>query len=265
MNKEKNELQKLYQTIQQKAPKKDFHSDEIPFEKIIEGFKDIEQQDCPDGILVIDDTVYIIEHFMVSIYRNKSGEDKKQRATTGRYDRYFTKHPEASKLVMDLEGSLKQLQTAIQQSIKKHMESYPYYLEKAKKLYPNNLKKFIFVVEDQSEIIINEDGIGILGIQELVSLFLEHEYIDAAISYNTSTRGDFIEAIDRKAMTILYPNLIKIEDCILLSLIEKVSILSLDNSKWLPLKEYLMKCMEKMCITESIIVEKIGGSGCDEI
>ena len=216
-------------------------------------------------MLVIDDTVYIIEHFMVSIYRNKSGEDKKQRATTGKYDRYFAEHPETLKLVTDLEGSLKQLQVAIQQSIKKHIESYPHYLEKAEKIYPNSLKKFVFVVEDQSEIIINEDGIGMLGIQELVSLFLEHECIDAVISYNTSTRGDFIEAMDRKAMTILHPELIKIEDCILLSLIEKVSILLLDNSKWLALKEYLMKYTEKMCITESIVVEKKEGSGCDAI
>lgn len=67
MNHEKKELQKLYQMIQQKCPTKDMRSDEIPFEKIIEEFRNIEQQDRPDGILPIDDTVYIIEHFMVSI------------------------------------------------------------------------------------------------------------------------------------------------------------------------------------------------------
>lgn len=183
MSHEKKELQKLYQMIQQKCPTKNMHSDEIPFEKIIEEFRNIEQQDRPDGILLIDDTAYIIEHFMVSIYRNESGEDKKQRATTGKYDRYFAEHPEISECVEDLEGSLKNLQTAIQQSIEKHMKSYPFYLEQAKNLYPNNQAKFIFVVEDQSEIIINEDGLGILQIQELVLPFLDHECIDGVISH----------------------------------------------------------------------------------
>lgn len=263
MNHEKKELQELYQMIQEKCPTKDMRSDEIPFERIIEGFKNIEQE-RPDGILLIDDTVYIIEHFMVSIYRDKSGKDKKQCAIKGKHDRYFAKHPETSK-VENLEGSLTQLQTAIQESIEKHMKSYPSYLEKAKNLYPNNPQKFIFVVEDQSEIIINEEGLGILHIQELVLPFLEHECIDGVISYNTSTRGDFIEARDRKTMITSYSDLDKFENCILLALIEQVRILPSGNSEWLTLKEYLMNYMEKMGMTDSVVVIKKEDDGCDTI
>lgn len=265
MNHEKNELQRLYQMIQEKCPTKDMRSDEIPFEKIIEGFKSIEQQDRPDGILLIDDTVYIVEHFMVSIYRNKSGGDKKQRATTGKYDRYFAKHPETSELAENLDGSLTQLQIAIQQSIQKHMKSYPGYLEKAKKLYPNRTPKFIFVVEDQSEAIINEEGLGILCIQEFVFPFLEYEFIDAVISYNTSTRGDFIEARDRKMMSTLYPGLAKIEECVLISVIKGISIQSLSISEWRVCIERLVSCIEKISMTDSVVVIKNENGGCDTI
>lgn len=160
---------------------------------------------------------------------------------------------------------MKQLQVAIQQSIKKHMKSYPCYLEKAKKLYPNKIPKFIFVVEDQSEAIINEDGLGILSIQELVSPFLEYEFIDAVISYNTSTRGDFIEARDRKMMSTLYPGLTKIEECVLISVIKEISIRSLSISEWRVCIERLMSCIEKMGMTDSVVVIKNENDGCDTI
>lgn len=66
-------------------------------------------------------------------------------------------------------------------------------------------------------------------------------------------------------MTTSYPGLRKIEDCVLLSLIEKVSICSSNNSKLQILKDYLMRYTEKMSMTESITVIKHENDGCDTI
>lgn len=265
MKQKKNELKKLYQEIKQTTTTMGLYSEHIPFEKIIEGFKDIEDEDCPDGIMLIDDTVYILEHFMVSIYRKKSGEDTRQRALTGKNDRYFKSCPNETTLTVELKGSLKNLQHAIEQSLSKHMESYPLYLKEAEKKHPGIPHKLIFVVEDQSESIIEGLSIGLLGIYELVDAFLKYNSIDAVICYNTSTRGNSILALDRKRMTDELENSVKIDNCTLSALIDKVFIQKLNDSKWVNdsewvrIKNYLMKCREGFGLVESITIEKNGG------
>lgn len=258
MKQQKNELKKLYQEIKQTTTM-DLYSDDIPFEKIIEGFKDIEDEDCPDGIMLIDDTVYILEHFMVSIYRKKSGEDTRQRALTGKNDRYFESHPDETMLTVELKGDLKNLQHAIKQSLSKHMKSHPLYLEKAEKKYPGEPYKFIFVVEDQSENIIDGLSFGLLEIYELVNEFLKYDPIDAVISYNTSTKGNFLVALDRKRMTDELKNLTKIDNFTLLALIDKVFIQKLDDSDLIRIKNYLMQLTDNLNIIDSVTVEKIEG------
>lgn len=69
----KSELKDLYNKIVESGAKCEYFSDSIDFGEIISRFKDVEGEDSPDGIILIGDTAYMVEHFQISLYFKKRG------------------------------------------------------------------------------------------------------------------------------------------------------------------------------------------------
>ncbi len=195
----KSELKDLYCKIARPDVECKYFSDSIDFAGIIDNFKNVENQDKPDGIIPLGDTVYMVEHFQISIYGRKKQDgkwiDELQRALGAKDSRG------AVALYDDCIGWERQLlnnwRTSFADHLGSHLKHYPTYEENTNKKYPHNPHKFILMIEDNSNSIITNDGLCILDIQEFVEEILVHREIDGVIVFNTSTRGNSVIAKDR--------------------------------------------------------------------
>ena len=72
-------LKKLYEKITQNNIHVQSHSEKYNFEEIVQSFKTITNQDRPDGIVLLGDTVFVLEHFQISIYTDDRHQDLYQK------------------------------------------------------------------------------------------------------------------------------------------------------------------------------------------
>jgi len=195
----KSELKDLYGKISKPDIKCKYFSNSIDFAGIIDCFKNVESQDRPDGIILLGDTVYMVEHFQISIYgikkRNGKWIDKLQCAfgsnnsgdVVALYDDCINWESQL----------LNNWRTSFTDHLNKHLKQYSKYEENTNKKYPYSPHKFILTIEDNSNSIITNDGLCILDIQEFVEEILLYPEIDGVIVFNTSTRGNSVIAKDR--------------------------------------------------------------------
>ncbi len=201
----KCELKNLYKKIVENGIHTESHSFNFDFEQLIKRFEETTDQDRPDGIIPIGNTVFVLEHFQISIYINNERDDLYQKAM-GEKTRYFKKYPDEKSAIDELMPGIQNLLKSFQSSLISHLRSYPAYMEKAQERYPNQNYVFVLVVEDNSQdIFIDEENpaktLSILGVYEFVNSILNYPEIDGVILYSTSQRGDFLVAEDTEYLT----------------------------------------------------------------
>lgn len=172
----------------------------IDFDSLTQNLGAIEPRESPDGIFLNGDIAYMLEHFQISPYGAKNGSDELQRANGRSYKSIVKEFPTCDEVHMDLNSSLLNLKRSFSASLSKHMGQYHNYLQNAASEYPGKEYKFIIVVQDNSEAIINEDGISILDIKEFVQEILSYQQIDGVVVYTSDPRGPQIIAKDRIQM-----------------------------------------------------------------
>lgn len=205
----KNELKDLYDKIAEPGTKCEYFSDSIDFGKIISQFKDVEEeQDSPDGIILVEDTAYMVEHFQISLYfkkkRNKKGwnDDLKEALNT--------QNPQGTKNAIALYDECEDWENqllnnwlaAFSDLLDDHLSHYSTYEERTQKEYPDKPREFILTVEDNSNSIISNDSLCILGIQDFVEKILSYNEISGVIVFHTSTRGNVVIAKDRSHLEL---------------------------------------------------------------
>lgn len=251
----KNELKNIYHQLTSRNPEKRFFSSTIDFDKVINAFADVkDKQECPDGIIEIGNVVYILEHFEVSLYRNKNNGDLLRIAQNNNYINFF-KRTNIANYIENLNSSLENLLNAFNISLDKHMKRYNEYVKNAQKDHQDKEYKLIFVVEDTSHSIINEDGISLLDTYECAEKILSYSQIDGVILYHTSNRGDFITAKDRKTIENELSGLKKIQNCeVIMQYIAMHISKSPEGNNIKKILESLLKSNEAIEISEEIQV-----------
>ena len=233
----KNELKKLHKKITQNNIHLQSHSAKYNFEKIVQNFKTITNQDRPDGIVLLGDTVFVLEHFQISIYTDEQHQDLYQKAM-GPKNKYFEKNPDRIIKTEELFPQKMKLLESFHYSLASHLKdnSYEAYMEKARKQYPDKKYAFILVVEDNSQDILidslkRDQSLSILDIAECVNEILQHSEIDGVISYNTSPRGDFLLAEDSVYLQEQRDkgNLISVEFSVLCSALQRILVSESSN------------------------------------
>lgn len=258
----KSELRNLYERIIQTGTKQEYFSDSIDFAAVIDRFKNIENQDCPDGLILIEDIVYIVEHFQISFYWD-GNMDRLQRALNGKNTKKLGRE---ICFVDNHDGWEDQLldkwMAAFSQSLKEHLNHYNIYKDAAQKQYPNMLYKFIIVVEDNSNSIVTYDNLCILDIVEFVDDILSYDKIDGVVVFNTSTLGNSIIAKDRTHLIADKDSgkLHEVSSCNIISVIKKICIDELTPEQRFDLKEricqILVNLKENIVFEENIQIEK---------
>lgn len=257
----KTELKDLKKKYSGKDVSRNICSEVIDFDNIIEEFSRVENQDCPDGLITIKSTVYLVEHFQISIFRTTRKGDRLAQALGTDYTKYFEQHPHETLKAEQLFPDLNNLLKNFSQKLKSHMSRFNVYLDNAKRQCPGKKYKFIFVIEDNSNSIINDEGLSILDLDEFVETILEYPEIDGVLTFYNNTRGKFVVGKDRNQMEFEHAtNVLKN-----LNLCEFMLVLqSIDIEK--PSDE-MKAAIEKMChfdafkkdaisITDDIQVEK---------
>lgn len=203
----KNELQNLYYRIAESKAIRHFDSETINFDAIIDQFHSVKNHERPDGIILQDNTVYMVEHFQNSIYWSK-GKDRLKEAlnpnnTRGTYLALTAMEQIMQEKPNGLNHLLNNWLQGFSTSLEKHMKKYPEYLKNTKSLYPNYPCKFILLVEDNSFAIISNDSVddfSILDLSDFVECILKYPEIDGVIVYKSNTIGSAVIAKDRNRM-----------------------------------------------------------------
>ena len=171
-------------------------SSEINFKEIIDNMVNCDPRDRPDGLLLIGNIVYILEHFEMSIFKNtkRKGDALKsvEKIPVEKIKKDVQLHPKKYNLINNLEKGLL-----------KHANSFEVYFEEATKQFPNKEYKLILLIEDNSnDIVVNSEGedINILSVLETLCLLINYQDIAGVINYNTSPRGNYMIANDTKVM-----------------------------------------------------------------
>lgn len=195
----KNELKKLYESIKQSNAQCEYLSESIDFEKIINKFSEITGEECPDGIILIEDVVYMVEHFEISIYRDAKGNDLLRKVQNTPYQKLNRKSL-VNPLIEPLNPKIDNLYKALSVSLAKHMKQYNAYVKKASEKYPGKKYKFVFVIEETGKAIINAINFNALDIYECDMAILSYPQIDGVILYQHGRTNDYLLALDRKAL-----------------------------------------------------------------
>lgn len=196
-----NELKELSAKIKHNSTKVASHSSLYDFASLVSCFDKIPQnQDRPDGIIPLGDTVFILEHFQISVYVDKKHQDLYRKAISP-HKRFFEKHLDTPTFETDLKPFKENLLESFKQSLLDHTNQYQAYQKNTQAMYPDTRYKFMLVIEDNSQDILIDTAdiskaLSILDIEDFVDLILEHQQIDGVILYSTSPRGDFIIAED---------------------------------------------------------------------
>ncbi len=199
MSTAKNELKKLYESIKQSNAQCEYLSKSIDFEKIINKFSEITGEECPDGIILIEDVVYMIEHFEISIYRDAKGNDLLRKMQNTPYQKLNRKSL-VNPLIKPLNPKIDNLYKALSVSLAKHMKQYNAYVKRASEKYPGKKYKFVFVIEETGKAIINAINFNALDIYECDMAILSYPQIDGVILYHHGRTNDYLLALDRKAL-----------------------------------------------------------------
>ena len=222
---EKHELKDLYQRFMRSNTRYRLYFGSINFPIIIEKFRDIESHERPDGLILLDDTVYMVEHFQVSPYLTEQGTDQLQRALNSNNTQKIG--DEVYLIGNDdnwEDNLLNNWLYAFSASLAKHIKQYQNYIEETQKRYPNKPHKFLIVVEDNSNSVVTNEDLCILDILEFVEEILSYPQIDGVITFKTSTRGNSVVAKDRIQLDADQKNgkLRRIACCDFLMLAEKI-------------------------------------------
>ena len=210
----KNELKKLYDVVKNPGTRLIINSKIIKdFKPILNRFDEVDNQERPDGLILVGDTVYMLEHFQVSMYLDKKGNDLLKQAQGNTFKRQLKKDSDCMKfedkyLLFDKETLLPDIFNLLRSfntSLTKHMSNYDKYLENAQSKFPNKMYKFILVIEDNSDAIIlkNDDwnsSLCLLDYREIVEQILEYQQIDGVIVFDSDTRGKHITAKDKECL-----------------------------------------------------------------
>ena len=200
MSDAKKELKRLYDSIKESNAHCEYCSDSIDFAKIIEQFPKTEKHNCPDGVVSIGDVAYMLEHFEISPYREGNQDHLKQAQNTP-VTKILSKNPDGVKL--PLNPSIDNLCCALSSSTKKHMEHYNDYLRGAEEIIQKEKTsvkeyKFIFVIEEEGNTVIEGENFTVLDILECTEMLLAYEQIDGVIAYHHGRAENHLIAIDRK-------------------------------------------------------------------
>ena len=257
MSDAKNELKRLYDSIKESNARCEYLSDSIDFAKIIDQFPKTIHHNYPDGIVELDNVVYILEHFEVSAYR-EGKEDSLKKVLNSSCNKLLSKNPKGKKL--DLHPSVANLCFALINSTEKHMKQYNNYLSNAKKIAqednPAKQYKFIFVIEEMGNTVIENENFTVLDILECTEILLSYEQIDGIIAYHHGRGENYLIALDRKNLLERSKTAKRKHQCELLMYHIACNIRPdlLQNGKR-PLDD-MLNSYEKIYVSESIYIEK---------
>lgn len=258
MSDAKKELKRLYGSIKESNAHCEYFSDSIDFTKIIEQFPETEKHNCPDGVVTIGDIAYMLEHFEVSPYR-EGNQDRLKQAQNTRVNKILSKNPDGVKL--PLNPAVDKLCCALISSTKKHMEHYNNYLREAEKIIQKEKAsvkeyKFIFVIEEEGNTIIEGEKFTVLDILECTEMLLAYEQIDGVIVYHHGRGQNHLIALDRKNLVERSKTAKRKHQCELLMYHLACNIIpGLAQEGDRPLDDVLKK-KEQLYINESIQIEK---------
>lgn len=174
-------------------------SESIDFLSLIQKFSEMDNQDAPDGIVLLNDTVYVIEHFRVSYFEDKkhngegSGADLFQKARKRRSKR-MRSCPET---ITPLSFDLQYFEQSFAERLEKHMNCYEKYRKNAEAKFPGKMYKLILVLEDNSDVILDDAGHSILDFKEISRQLQAYPEIDGVICFTLNSRGVQVDARDR--------------------------------------------------------------------
>lgn len=212
----------------------------INMSKLISNLSQVRDADAPDAFLVLDNVVYLIEHFKLSAYRTNKKGDSLQRAfnTPGNHD---LKPPKLDDLVKNFISIFSS-----------HAKKFNQYFQKAKEKYPGKPYKLILLIEDTSQYILsslNDDSISILNIDTINSILYNHPQVDGVIVKHSSVRDSFYVLADKQGLKKIktYPS-----DAFDFP----AYINSLSNQELLKMRNFLCSILEKAECVDSFSVEK---------
>lgn len=264
----KSELKDLYAKIAESNARCKYYFQFINFPAIIEQFQDIEEQDRPDGIILLDNTVYMIEHFQISPYLTKRSDDKLQIVLNSNNTKKLGNEVRLVSNDNDWENCLlHNWLTAFSYSLSHHVDKYQDYTKNTQELHPGKPYKFIIVVEDNSNSIVTNENLCILDIQEFVERVLSCPQIDGVITFKTSPLENLVVAKDRTQLEADQRSgkLLGMAYCDFLMLLEKVGgIQGLTVKQRMTMKDQIFRLLgnlkEIATIEDSVQVEKHGNS-----
>ncbi len=254
----KKELKRLYDSIKDSNAHCEYFSDSIDFAKIIEQFPKTEKHNCPDGVVTIGDVAYMLEHFEVSPYR-QGNQDLLKRALNTPFNRKLSKNPTEEKV--PLNPSVDNLCCALSSSTKKHMEHYNDYLRGAEEIIQKEKAtvkeyKFIFVIEEEGNTVIEGENFTVLDILECTEMLLAYEQIDGVIAYHRGRSENHLIALDRKNLVERSKTAKRKHQCELLMYHLACNIIpGLAQEGNRPLDDFL-KIFDDFGVSDSIQVEK---------
>lgn len=258
----KSELKDLYGKISKPDVNCEYFSDSIDFESIIDHFKDVENQDSPDGIISLGDTVYMVEHFQTSLYGKGNG-DKLQQALSARNTRNLGNVVSLFEDSGDWESQLlDNWLSTFSKLLDKHLSHYSEYREHTSAKYPNKPCKFILMIEDNSYSIITNEDLDILDIQEFVDQILSYDKVDGVIVFTTSSRSNSVIAKDRRYLRTDKDSgkLLKLSSCGILMLIKDIVVADLtpeERARHIEaIRHGFCNLNDNMIFEESVQIEK---------
>ena len=249
--------------------KRKYYFESINFPVIIEKFQSVDEQDRPDGIILVDDIVYMVEHFQISPYLTEQGDDMLQKSMKSNNTKKLGN--EVSLINSDDNWEdclLENWLTAFLRNFTNHMSKYQEYVKNAKDRYPDKPCKLLIVVEDNSNSVVTDKNLCILDILEFVEKILSYPQIDGVITFKTSPLGDSVVAKDRTQLEADKEGgkLKRMAYCDFMMLLEKVGgIQGLTVEDRMSMKDqifhFLANLKETAVLEDSIQVEKYENSG----
>lgn len=258
----KNELKELYAKVISEGIKLRCCSSSIDFENIFEHFQSIESPDPPDGILILDKTLYVIEHFQFSIYWDEKNGDRLKKA-------YKSKSLSKTKGVAEFlnkedgwgKALLENWFLGFSHILDAHMEKYNTYIKEAQKKRSDLTTKFIFVIEDNSHSVITENDLCILDICEFVEKILSNDKIDGVILFSESLCGSVLLAKDKYQLQddLHGEKLCSLNSCWFLTILKQIQELTIEEQECIKQKiaSFLVTPKgEMIMLDDSLQIEK---------
>lgn len=247
MRTQKHEILCIVEKIKANNLKCKYQFEEINMESIVNNLHNVDYRDRPDALIELDNIVYIIEHFQISIYKNNKnkGDPLAISINSNTIKNEISFKPNLNNLIKNLDYCLK-----------KHSLSFEKYLEVAKEKYPDKDYKIILLIEDKSNDIIHCSSMNdmcILDIYETVEIMLSYPQINGIISFNISPLGDYIFAADRQSIQKKHPDMIKAKNLEITMSYESASCLKSSIEKIL---KSIGKLNESTVFSDEIKIEK---------